>query len=140
MMNPLYSLELGLLSHNLREKMTRDHFDKSLWLFFKPNCSVCYSQVKELTCLKDDIKKFAVGFNGSRKELWRESKKIKLNQLSFSKIYRADEKTINHFSLKKNLSPQILLFINQKAVKYYLGLTKCQDIKNSFLKNKVVSK
>lgn len=102
--------------------------EKSVWFFFKPNCPICHSQMKEFSCLKDLKKVYPVGFYGTEKELWRESKKLGLKKAGFKNVFYGDKEITNLLKLKGNASPQILFLDKQTKKRHHLGAIECSDI------------
>lgn len=109
--------------------------EKSVWFFFKPNCPVCHSQVKEFSCLNDLSKIYPVGFYGTEKELWRESKKLGLKEAGFSNIFYGDKEVTHLLKLKGNASPQILFLDKRTKKRHQLGAVNCSEIKNFLSKS-----
>ncbi len=126
------ALELSFIKNNKREVVPSKAFEKSVWFFYKPDCPVCYAQVQNLKCIRPPYKVVVAGFSGERLKLWRESRRLKTNSLEPFKSYLIDDQTFKSLPLKKDLSPQLILFDKQKAIKHFIGLTKCQDILKEF--------
>lgn len=104
--------------------------EKSVWFFFKPNCPICHAQVKEFSCLKDLKSVFPVGFLGTEKELWKESRKLGLIKAGFSKIFYGDLEIRNLLKIKGEASPQLLFLDGMTKKRHHLGALSCKEISN----------
>lgn len=76
----LLDFELRSLVEPGRHSLSQYQGAPVLMMFFEPNCSWCYRQVKVLNSLHNacgGVKPVAVGVNGSRRELLAEYQRIK---------------------------------------------------------------
>ncbi len=104
---------------------------KSLWVFFKPDCPVCFRLASSLDCLTDKTKVLWVGFSASRRVLWRETKKMKLSSLGFGQVLLANKEILSSWKVKADLTPQLLFVEEGKIVKRHLGFLSCQEIRKN---------
>lgn len=126
------AFELGLISSYKREEVPALAYQKSVWFFYKTDCQVCHRQVAELKCINKPINIVAAGFGATRMKLWRESKKLKLDSIKPLRSYVLDDKAFNKIALKKGLSPQLILFENEKVIKHFIGFTSCKKLLKEF--------
>lgn len=131
-----FATELSYVDSHKREKVPRKAYQKSVWFFYTTDCSVCHQQVIELECLKKPISVVAAGYGAKRMKLWRESKKLKLTSLKPFRSYFIDDTTLKTLPLKKGLSPQLILFENEKPIKHFIGLTSCSKVIKEFTSSK----
>lgn len=99
----------------------------SLWVVFQPECQSCKSQFKDLNCISDKVKKVALGFNGSKEQLFEATRF--LNFLGPQVLATSD--------LEKKLNIQgtpTLLFVNKSGqiFKNLTGLQTCKSLNLGF--------
>lgn len=95
----------------------------SLWVVFQPDCQSCKSQFKDLNCISDTIKKVALGFKGSKEELFEATRFLNFN----------GPQILASSGLEKKLNIQgtpVLLFVNQSGhiFKKRTGLLSCEAL------------
>ena len=128
----IYGQNLSHIQNNMQIDMHNVMIGKTIWFFFSEHCSICHMQVKEFDCLKNKDHIFAVGFAGNKKKLWKESKKMQLKKKGFKNIFTTDVQGAQQIGLIENVSPQILIFNNDKKIKHFLGITTCKQLQQIY--------
>lgn len=103
--------------------LTNKDLKKKFFLFFKPQCSSCRRQVKDLACLPKGSIHF-MAFAADESELRKEARLMGL----WKRTYLADKSVRKVFSILKDDSPVLFAFNKDGKVKRWLGEKSCQDI------------
>ncbi len=104
---------------------------KTIWILYRPDCSSCLYQFKELKCFKRLDQFRVVGFGGNEKRLKDESRHFenleKIQKNNASPFY-GDKEVLKNLGVDKDLSPQILIYENQKKIVHHIGALKCSQL------------
>lgn len=104
----------------------------SVFFAFRPDCGICHAQVKEFRCLKGKAKVLAFGFDGTKKELWREGNSMGLKIEGINHSYMLTKDGFKELNLTPKVSPQILIFKNNQMPIHIIGYQECGKLEKYF--------
>lgn len=104
--------------------------DKSLVVFFRPNCSACVRLISQLQCIEGENKIILIGFDASEAELLREYLKLGVGYPAF----KTSSELMKHWKLPQNISPQFVL-TNKVLKRLYSGkgYVTCKKLRAALL-------
>lgn len=125
------ALEVRHLKENTTVSLEQLLKGKTLWIFFRPDCSACRLLFANITCLKDLSKLRVVGFSGSEASLKKELRHLKkleyLKRIENGPFY-GEKLLLKKIALTREFSPQIFLFENTKLIKKTHGVLTCLEL------------
>lgn len=95
-------------------------------ILFQPQCSACFQQVKQLSCLNPSLKVRVMGAFANEKTLHSEYMK----KYSEFEGVQASQNFLNKYSVEYGLAPQVLV-MRDNRYKLLKGLQSCQAIRNA---------